>query len=165
MKSGYIQLMFIRATPTDQAEVLSWIQRYYEFDHIPFESSSISAALAPLLKDDTYGAVFLAQTQKDRGPQTVGYFVVTLAYDIEYGGRHATVTDLFFDPNLRGTGLGTEAMRFIESWCANRQIATLFLQVEIYNTQAQTFYQKMGFNRHERYTMTKKLKAPSVTQP
>jgi ribosomal protein S18 acetylase RimI-like enzyme len=147
------RIRFIRAKTEDQAELSGWIQKYYHFDHIPFHPAQIAHSLNPLLRDDTYGVAYFAQVDQ----KTVGYFLLTYSFDIEYGGVHATLTDLYFGEEARRTGIGTAAMNFIESICREHNFTTLFLQVEVDNVEAQNFYKKVGFKAHSRLTMTKEI--------
>jgi ribosomal protein S18 acetylase RimI-like enzyme len=145
--------MFLRAKTSDQAELLTWVKRYYDHDHIAFDSQIIGPSLNPLLLNDDYGVAYFVQIDQT----TVGYFIVTWAYDIEYGGRHATVTDLYFDERTRRFGVGSQSLKFIENFCRDLKLTVVFLQVEIENIHAQAFYQKSGFALHTRYTMMKAI--------
>jgi len=146
-------LQFLKASLSDLDLLLDWVRRYYAFDHIPFDALKVESALKQLFQNPDYGHAYFVQLNQ----KTVGYFLVGYNFDIEYGGRHAAITDLFFSEEVRRGGIGTRTLQFIEKLCREEGLSNLFLQVEIDNVEAQAFYQKMGFELHTRYSMNKSL--------
>lgn len=153
MKPSGPDIQYLKATPADLNPLLTWIERYYAFDHIPFDPEKIKLAVSQLLQNDQFGVAYFAHLDG----RTVGYFLLTYSFDIEYGGRHATLTDLFLDETTRRTGIGSRTLQLIEDLCRHQNISTLFLLVEIDNIEAQSFYKKMGFDLHTRYSMSKAI--------
>ncbi len=82
---------FIRAGAADLERVLAFIKAYYDFDGIPFKASQIKRGLHALLENSSLGQVWLIH----RNAQDVGYAVITFGYDLEFGGRLATITELY----------------------------------------------------------------------
>lgn len=92
---------FIQAGPADLERVLAFIKAYYEFDGILFKASEIKRGLEALLGNFSLGKVWLIRSnQKD-----VGYAILTFGYDLEFGGRQATVTELYITVHYRRLGL------------------------------------------------------------
>jgi GNAT superfamily N-acetyltransferase len=102
--------MFVRALPSDLERVLGFIREYYKFDGIPFRSREIKEGLEVLLRDRSIGRVWLIRL----GEQEVGYFILTFGYDLEFGGRQATLTDLYIADGYRRLGLGSKTLQFLE---------------------------------------------------
>jgi ribosomal protein S18 acetylase RimI-like enzyme len=144
---------FEKATLVETAELLSWIQKYYTYDHIAFQPEKLKIALALLLRDETYGYAYFIRVDEKR----VGYFICTYGFDIEMGGRFALVTDLYFEESARRNGLGTATLTFIENEAKKRDLNSIELQVETDNHEAQAFYQKIGFEQLTRFSMSKKF--------
>ncbi len=144
---------FIQACPADLERVLAFIKAYYEFDGIPFKASEIKRGLEVLLGNLSLGRVWLIHSNE----KDVGYAVVTFGYDLEFGGRQATVTELYITVHHRRLGLGTRAIRFLEATCRELGIEALELQVERDNTEARAFYRKLGFTAHDRIPLSKLL--------
>lgn len=143
---------FEQAKPADVDKLLPLIRAYYEFDGISFEPDRIEAALICLLRDASLGRVWII-----RSPDAVGYVVLTFGFDLEFGGKVATVTEFYIVPEYCRIGLGTKAMHFIEKVCRELGIAFLELQVDRDNPEAQAFYKKLGFIFFDRIPLAKRL--------
>ena len=151
--NGVAKIDFKRAQAKDLPEVASWIKRYYTYDHIPYHETQVKSGLWTLLETGEYGSAYFVSL----GTETIGYFILTYAFDIEFGGRHAVLTDLFFSEAARRTGAGTKTLRFIEALCVNENINSLLLQVESDNHEAQRFYKKSGIETLSRHILVKNL--------
>jgi diamine N-acetyltransferase len=150
---------FVQATPADLDELLPWIQAYYLFDEIPFVEANLRRGLAVLLQDRSLGGAWLVQHQQ----QTVGYFVLTFGFDLEFGGRQATLTELYLDASSRHHGLGAATLAFVEETLVALGVHALELQVEADNIEARAFYQRAGFTIHDRIPMSKTLTSQEIT--
>ena len=146
---------FRQTTLTDLEDVLDLIQDYYTYDAIPFDADAIRPALAELLNDPSLGRVWLIQVRAEN----IGYMVLTFGFDFEFGGRVGTVTDLHLKTSYRGQGLGRAAFTFIERRAASLGINAIELQTIQDNTEVLTFYTKLGFERHDRVPLIKRLKS------
>jgi GNAT superfamily N-acetyltransferase len=141
------------ATGMDAGEVLALVQEYYAFDHIPFHESAIRAALKLLLEDSSFGEVLLLESNGT----SAGYCILTFGFDLEFGGRVVTVTDLYVRPRFRWQGLGTMLLSRVEETCRSLNIHAFELQVETQNSAAQGFYLKWGLEKHDRIPMSKRI--------
>lgn len=141
------------ATPADFATLFQFVKLYYAFDHLDFDPKAIRLGLRELLKTRSAGRAFLVV--KDAKP--VGYTILVYSFDLEFGGSVAFVTDLFLKRACRGRGIGREIMRQVEDFCRERGIKTIELQAERRNRAALSFYRRLGFHRHDRVALSKKL--------
>lgn len=146
-------ITFRAARPADAEILVDLIRKYYEFDHIPFQENEIRAGLPPFLKDPALGYASLVL---DAG-KIVGYTIVTFSFDLELGGRLATITDLYLEPSHRGKGLGRRLLTHIEDECRKSGTLALELRVERDNARAFALYQKFGFRTYERIPMSKRI--------
>ena len=137
----------------DTEILLGLIRTYYSHDDIPFNEATIRAGLDQLLLDQSLGRVWLIEHEG----QDVGYVILTFAFDLEFGGREAFITDLYIAPNYCQKGLGRRTLEAIEGFCRELGLRTIELQVECNNPQAQSFYHKSGFQSHDRIPMSKDL--------
>lgn len=144
---------FVQASPADLEKVLGFVKKYYEFDGIRFRASEIRRGLELLLRDPSIGRVWLIRL----GREDVGYVILTFGYDIEFGGRQGTVTDLYIVEDHRRLGLGSKTFRFLEAACTEFFLEALELQVERKNVSAQAFYRKLGFEPVDRIPLSKRL--------
>jgi GNAT superfamily N-acetyltransferase len=133
--------------------VLAFVQRYYEFDDIPFNRSELGRALEVLLDSPELGRIWIVRVDGE----DAGYFILTFGFDAEFGGRHGTLTDLYIDEPYRKHGLGRLIFKFMEAAARELGLKTLELQVERKNVAAQGFYETLGFEPRDRIPMTKRL--------
>jgi len=141
------------AGPDDLETLAELIAAYYAHDAIPFDGVRIRRGLAQLLGDATLGRAWLIR----QDGLAVGYVMVGFGCDVEFGGRDATVTDLFVREAWRGKGLGRAALDRVEEYCRAKGVAALHLQVVDGNERALAIYAKRGFTAHRRTPMTKWL--------
>src|SRR5271169_1547527 len=106
-------LMLRTATPTDIGALVSLVAQYYAYDEIAHDATEVRAGLATLLESPLLGQAWLLID----GAQPVGYVIFTYGFDAEFGGRLATITDLFLTPSHRRKGAGTAIVHHVEEFC------------------------------------------------
>ncbi|MGH9336239.1 MAG: GNAT family N-acetyltransferase, partial [Vicinamibacteria bacterium] len=121
------------AVPSDAEPLLDLMERFYADERYRFDREKARAALLPLLTDPVLGRVWVF---RDGGP-LVGYFVLTLGWSLEYGGRDAFVDELFVLPSHRGRGLGKRALEVMGS--DELGVQALHLEVERENPAAELY--------------------------
>lgn len=151
---------FVRADPTHTDALVELVSAYHAFDRIPFDAPALRKGLAALFADAALGGAWLIQIDG----ANVGYFVLSFAFDLEFGGRVATVTDLYLHEHVRGVGLGRATLAFIEEVLRGHAIGAYELQVERANTNARAFYERLGFHAHDRIPLSKKVGARSENE-
>src|SRR6516164_3778977 len=90
------------ATARDASILLKLVGAYYRFDRIPFDRKAIASGLSLLLNDQSLGRAWLILNRR----RAVGYLVLTFGFDLEFGGRQATITDFYIDAHHRRRGIG-----------------------------------------------------------
>lgn len=146
-----MEIDFKIAENADTEILVQFIREFYELDQYPFNDESVRSALAIILNDNSLGRVWIIQD----GSKAIGYVVLTFGYSLEYQGRDAFIDEIYIQESYRGQGVGTKVFQFVEGVCPSLGIKALHLEVERQNTAAQGFYQKIGFQDHDRYLMTK----------
>ncbi len=129
------------------------MRQYFAYDEISFDEPAVRRGLAELLARPELGWVFVAI----ESTAVVGYAVATLGFDLEFGGRQATLTDLFVTSQLRRAELGRELLRLVEHTCKTEGVRALELQAEVDNTEARAFYEANGFREHSRVPLSKRF--------
>jgi diamine N-acetyltransferase len=150
-----------RAKFKDLPLLMRFVGEYYTFDQIPFHEEELRQGLTLLLKEQRLGGAWLIQRQE----RPVGYIVVTFGLDLEFGGRQATVTEFYLQPEHRGKGLGKMALEHVEEFARRRGAQALELQVTRGNSRAYCFYKSCGFEEHDRIPMSKPLEARTFVSP
>jgi diamine N-acetyltransferase len=126
------------------------IQEFYQIEHLTFDNNTCEA-LTNLLKNQSYGGVWLIQHQAE----TIGYVVLTIGYSLEFHGRDAFIDELYIRANYRGQGIGTKTLDYIQEVCLDLGIKALHLEVDRVNTKAKQLYHRFGFKDHDRHLLTK----------
>ena len=142
-----------RATSGDCPRLLELMARFYAEEGYRFKLQSTRKALAQLLADERFGAVWTFRRQEE----VVGYLVVTFGFSLEFKGRDAFVDELFVLEEYRGQGFGTRALRLAAAHCRRWGVAALHLEVEDGNDRAEALYTRKGFKLHSRRLMTRWL--------
>jgi GNAT superfamily N-acetyltransferase len=146
-------IAFERVDQGNLETFLEFVEQYYAFDGIAFEREVVRRAALELQQTPAFGAAWLIAD----GDRFVGHFVLALGFDFEFGGRQATVTELFVEPAARGRGVGRATLAFVETTLLGLGIHALELQVERDNHEALAFYERLGLERHDRIPMSKRL--------
>ena len=142
-----------QATVDDLEVVLEMMEAFNEFEHIPWTRGAGRHPLATLLSDSSLGIVGLVED----GAKSLGYFVVTWSYDLEWNGRDAFLTELFLVPEARGRGLGRMTLAEAEELAIKRGAFALHLMVRPENELAYRLYETAGFVVSPRVFLTKVL--------
>lgn len=144
---------FRDATLDDTDLLTGFVRDFYVLERIPFNQQRTRAALGGLLYDHTLGRVWIIT--RDDAP--IGYLALTFGYSLEYGGRDATLDELYIVAEQRAQGAGTAALAFVAERCRELGIHAVQLAVDHGNTVAHALYAKVGFVEQERYLMTKPI--------
>ncbi len=137
----------------DLGTLVELIRQYFHHDRIEFSEDAVRGGLKILLADQTIGQAWLVE----QGTRTIGYAIASFGFDLEFGGRQATLTDIFIEESHRKSGLGKRVLGAVEDYCRRCGVRALELQAERQNTVALAFYQRQGFRPHDRLPMSKRL--------
>lgn len=143
---------FLRVQANHADALLASVQAYYAFDDIRFDADDVRAAIQSLLESPALAEAWLIQ----EGDQNVGHLVLSLGFDLEFGGRQATLTELYLAEPARGRGFGSAALRFVQERLNAAGIRVLELQAEDDNLEARRFYERSGFVAETRIPFTKR---------
>lgn len=125
----------------------------YAREGLPLDRPSARRAAMELIANPLHGGIWLIHMES----AIAGYMVLTVCFSLEFGGRFGLLDEIFVAEPWRGRGLGTDALEFAASWCRERGMAALRLEVWTGNTSAIRLYQRAGFALEERHLMTRRL--------
>jgi len=140
------------AVSADTEALVQLVREYCIEDRHEFVESRVRRALAPLLKDDQHGVVWVI------GEPLLGYAAVTWGYSLESGGRDALLDEFYI--RERGRGLGTQLLQCIIDDLVTRGMNRIFLETEAPNQGARRFYARYGFATEESVWMSRSLLQP-----
>lgn len=156
-----VAIRFRQANLRDMDVLLELIEAYYAHDEIPFDEARVRRGLSDLLTHPGFGSAWLIS----RGGQVAGHFLLTYGFDLEFGGRQATVTELYIRPAYRRRGLGRAALDQVASILRAQGIGAFELQVEADNHEALAFYAAVGMRRFDRIPMSMAVAPPEPSPP
>jgi GNAT superfamily N-acetyltransferase len=123
----------------------------YAHDGSRFDEARARRATETLLSEPEFGGVWSIEHEG----AMAGYIVLVLGYSLEFGGRFGLLDELFVADNYRGLGLGALAIAFAGEECRARGWQAIRLEVAQANLRAQSLYTRSGFEKHDRFPMTK----------
>ncbi|MEZ2248651.1 N-acetyltransferase family protein [Microcoleus sp.] len=138
---------------SDLTLLLELVKEFHKSEQLAFDETVDRDVLANLLADASLGQVWLIQ-QED---EAIGYIILTLGYSLEYRGRDAFIDEFYLRQKYRGQGIGTQTLAFAEDTCRVLEVQALHLEVDFENPDAQRLYHRVGYQRHNRFLMTKNL--------
>lgn len=140
-----------RGAPADLDDLLVLVEKYCVAENHPYIEEMVRNALGPLLVDDAYGVVWLAEGSRS----TAGYGVVTWSWSLESGGRDALLDEIYVvEPGL---GIGSALLDRILEDCRNRGLPRIFLETEEQNSDARRLYRRHGFHSEDSIWMVADL--------
>ncbi len=134
-------------------ELLALMERLYQHTGMQWSQTLALSSVEELLRSPEKGGAWLIRAEGE----AVGYFVLTLAFSLEFGGIFALLDELYIEPSWRGHGIGAATLRFVEEQCREFGAETLRLETGTDNADAVRFYERHGLGREQRYLMTKRL--------
>lgn len=141
-----------RAVSADLSTLVELAAEYCEADGHVFDEPTVRDGFAPLLDDDRYGVVLVAELDG----AVDGYGVVTWGWSIEIGGLDVVLDELY--TRTKGRGIGTALVRQLEADCRTRGVKRIFLETELPNEAARRLYEREGFEADTSIWMSKELR-------
>lgn len=148
-----MELSFRAAQAGDAELLLGLAREFYAHERHALDEGAALRALREILSDASLGRVYLMLA----GGEVAGYAALTFGFSLEYGGRDASVDEIFVREIYRGRGLGKSCLRLLEGVCRELGVRALHLEVGRGNTKARALYRRSGFVEQDSYLMTKRL--------
>ena len=129
------------------ADVPRLLELYRQLDLAPAPAMPIDRACACLLDltADPRHQIFVAELLD----KTVGTFALVFVGGIPHGARDSCIVeDVVVSPEVQGTGIGKQMMRFAMAQCALRGCYKLVLSSHVNRESAHRFYENLGFRKH-----------------
>jgi ribosomal protein S18 acetylase RimI-like enzyme len=144
-----------RAGPHDRAALEPLMAEFYAAEQMPWDATVVRPALDRLLASDEVGVVFVAE----QGGALVGYAIITWAFDLEFAGRDAGLTDMFVAQAHRQRRVGQALLDAALAAARAGGAAALHLLVDPANLPAVALYRRGGFATSHRRPMTHDFRA------
>jgi len=134
------------------AAVIQMMKDFYAELDVEVDTSRFSETIRYLLAHRDQGQLVLMFV----GEELAGFSIIIQHWSNEYGGTILLIDELYEKPAARGQGLGGDFFAMLKRerpW----QARTMILEVARRNTQAQSFYESLGFSEKENNLMTMDL--------
>jgi len=82
------------------------------------------------------------------GGEPVGYLVVSFGFSFEWGGRDATVDEIYVRADSRRQGLGRRALEALEPYLRAAGIRAIHVETRRSNPGAFRLYERSGYRPH-----------------
>ena len=139
------------------AVACEWVRKYYAYEGLTF-NATVEQGIAQLLESSRFGWFFELVRDEKEIKEAIGYFALTRAFDYEFGGECAILTDFFLLEQHRRQGNGSRALELIQEFARAQGIRALDLFVLNRNASVRAFYARHGFREvDDRRPMTKTL--------
>lgn len=142
------------ALAADLELLLAMMEEFYREEAILFERETARGAIEELSQTPALGSILLLVVDEE----VIGYLVAIQSFILEFGGRQTFLDELFIAEKWRGKGLGKCALAAVEKFARENHSRALRLEAARTNARALAMYERVGFERHDRFTMTKVLR-------
>jgi ribosomal protein S18 acetylase RimI-like enzyme len=133
--------------------VLELVKEFHQHEKLAFDEKVDYDAIANFITNNSLGQLWLIQQEN----QVIGYLILTFGYSLEFRGRDAFIDEFYLRPQYRQQGVGTQTLSFAEDACRVLGVKAIHLEVDFENPDAQRLYDRIGYQRHHRFLMTKEL--------
>jgi len=138
----------------DVETIVPMMQEFYAIDNYPINIEVSKALLQEFISNENLGQSWLILSDTE----IVGYIILTFIFSFEYQGKIAFLDELYLTKKMRGKGLGTKTLEFIQSESQKLSLRLIYLEVEQHNEKAQKLYLASRFEFHNRKLMKYKIK-------
>lgn len=147
-------IQFKPSVLVDVETIVPMMQEFYAIDNYPINIEVSKALLQEFISSENLGQSWLILSDAE----IVGYIILTFIFSFEYQGKIAFLDELYLTKKMRGKGLGTKALEFIQSESQKLSLKLIYLEVEQHNEKAQKLYFASRFELHNRKLMKYKIK-------
>ncbi len=141
-------------TADDKSAILRMMETFNQEEYINYSLDRLGESFDALLAHPEWGSILIAEL----GGIPVGYAILTYAFDFEFGGREAFMTEVFVHPRHRGQKIGKDLVHGVEAFARENGVKAIHLIVRQDNPRAQRLYRKNDFHFDPRLLMSKVLK-------
>ena len=136
----------------DISIIIKLMREYYAFETIKLNEQNTKERLEEFIKKCELGKLWLIEINNN----AEGYIVVTNGFGLEHG-RNVMIDEFYIREKYRGQGIGLRTMQFIEKELLSIGISSIHTEVDRKNHKAREFWEKIGFQKYDRFPMTKMI--------
>jgi len=150
---AYSSELLIRPATIDDCElILSFIRELADYEKLLHEVvADVPSLQKTLFGDKPYAEVIIAEYQD----QPVGFALFFHNYSTFLGQPGLYLEDLFVRPKMRGRGIGKSLLAYLASLALSRNCGRLEWWVLDWNQPAKDFYQSLGAQPMEDWTVNR----------
>jgi GNAT superfamily N-acetyltransferase len=115
----------------------------------PTNAENVARTFVYLRGGPAHGLCAVALRREGSEDHIVGYVLVFPFWSAEYGGLLSLVDEIYVSAELRGQGIGTRLMQFVEAHSKSEGHVALTLLAMDRNARSHDFYERLGFDAIE----------------
>ena len=132
--------MLREATVDDLPVLIEMMEEFYAKSGYSLDHAEADAAFRLVLDHPHHGAIWLSHDDQN----VTGYVVLTVAFEMEFGGLVGRIDDLYVRPVERRKGFANDLLQSLLIDCSDRNLKALHVDVAPDNEAAQTLYKNIG---------------------
>lgn len=132
--------------------IVNLMQEYYDYEGIKLDKQIACVRLKEFIEKSEAGKIWLILIDDD----IAGYIVVVNGFGLEHG-RNVMIDEFYIREEYRGFGIGHKTIKYIENEIRSIGIVSIHTEVKRRNTKAQLFWENLGFQKYDRFPMTKMI--------
>jgi len=137
--------------------VLKLVRAFHKAEGIDVSNSTLTNTVYPLLKkQNEHGCVLLINL----GTDVIGYVALCFGYSIEFGGRDASIDELYLKNEYQGKKIARSVLADCKSLANGLGLQALHINVSSSASKLRSLYEDCGFSVRAPYaTMSAQLGA------
>lgn len=144
------------ATSADVHALVALMIDFYAEAAFTLSAAPPTRAFEALLAAPRLGAVWLAEEDG----LAIGHVVLTVAFNMEYGGLRGFIDDLYVRPAARGRGTGAALLAAARDGALARGVRALCVETGLAGHAARSLYARAGYLDSEHALLVQPLAAP-----
>ncbi|HHT80503.1 MAG TPA: GNAT family N-acetyltransferase [Spirochaetales bacterium] len=123
-------------------EVVSLVQHQMAFIGYSQSREQVASEIRNSMKEESRSALFVAYEEDGTA---MGFAYGNICCGLETRGDYFWLNELFVSVGCRQQGLGSELLRYVQTWAKEHGCAYLALVTHPNNKKAQALYRDLGF--------------------
>lgn len=131
---------------------MMWALNHEDQEEMPLSEIKVKELFDYVQRENNV-KVFVAQKEGE----LIGYAIFVRSFSVEYSGLFGELDELYLLPDLRGQGIGTAFIGWIEDYARSVGCNFIDMVANFNNTKAQELYRRLGYQPLPRTTYVKEL--------
>ena len=155
VQRNFVVAKFGPALITDVDILLGFIENNAKASGQAFNRKKTLKALQAIILDRRYGRIWLIKDEDE----AIGYSTLTFGFSLDDNGSYGILDEFYLASEYRGSDVGVQLLTFVEQEAVIMELEVLHLKKQIGPSISNALYKQLGYQDHDAYFMSKRLKA------